>query len=80
MTLVLLLASGAALIAGARYAWLCWAHPFAPCRRCAGLGRTLTRVLRRSVNCPRCHGTGQRVRIGRRIHTHSVRLHQRGTR
>lgn len=75
-----LLAGATALWLGTRYAWLCWAHPFAPCRRCAGLGRSFTRITRRSVNCPRCRGVGKRVRLGRRLHTRATALHDRGTR
>lgn len=75
-----LLTASALIVGSGAYAVVCWAHPFATCRRCAGLGRTFTRILRRSVNCPRCRGTGRRVRWGRRLHTHTTRLHDRGTR
>jgi hypothetical protein len=80
VTLLWLLASAALLAAVVRYAWRCWAHPFIPCRRCAGSGRKTSLILRRPESCHHCHGTGARVRLGRRVHTHLADVHERGTR
>jgi DnaJ-class molecular chaperone len=80
VTLLLLLASSLLLVFAGRYAWRCWAHPFAPCRRCSGTGKRTTRLLRRTAVCGRCQGHGHRVRLGRRLHTRARRLHHDGTR
>jgi DnaJ-class molecular chaperone len=60
------------------YAGLCWAKPFAPCRKCRGLGKT-TR-FGKPRPCPRCHGRRLRLRVGRRLHNHWRHTHQAGTR
>ncbi|MEU5939040.1 hypothetical protein ABZ807_07585 [Micromonospora sp. NPDC047548] len=48
------------------YAGLCWVKPFTTCKRCAGTGRTTTRVLRHPRACRRCD-RGMRLRTGRRV-------------
>lgn len=80
MSLLLLLASALLLATAGRYVWRCWAHPFAPCRRCAGTGKRTTVLLRRTVVCGPCGGHGHRVRLGRRLHTRASKLHRDGTR
>ena len=77
---LLLAATAVVLLACLRYAWRCWAHPFAPCRRCQGTGKRTTRLLHRRVVCGPCRGRGHRVRLGRRLHTRARRLHRDGTR
>ena len=56
------------------YAALCAVSPFGRCRKCSGLGHIQpTRGFRRRPKpCKRCRATGLRLRIGRRIHNHSV--------
>jgi hypothetical protein len=76
MTLIL----GAAL----GYAGLCWIQPFGRCRRCDGWGHAVKTgrhgELKRGKPCRRCKATGLRLRVGRRIHNHAVRVHDDGTR
>ncbi|MFF7973844.1 hypothetical protein [Streptomyces sp. NPDC007905] len=58
------------------YAGLCWVKPFAPCRKCRGLGQV--ERLGKVRMCPRCHGRRLRLRVGRRLHNHWRRTHQAG--
>ena len=76
---MLLLTSATLLLTTCGYAVLCAVQPFVPCRKCGGTG---TRTVRRNriKLCRRCHGTRYRLRIGRRIHNHSRRIHADGTR
>ncbi|CAL9666227.1 hypothetical protein SUDANB145_07174 (plasmid) [Streptomyces sp. enrichment culture] len=60
------------------YAALCVLKPFAPCRRCRGLGH-VTR-FGKPRTCPRCHDQRLRLRIGRRMHNAWRRAHAAGTR
>lgn len=55
------------------YAGLCWVIPFTTCKRCAGTGRTTTRILHRPRVCRRCD-RGYRLRVGRRVYNHLHRL------
>ncbi|WP_233226816.1 hypothetical protein [Streptomyces sp. I4(2020)] len=60
------------------YAVLCAVKPFAPCRRCRGLGE-----IERFGNprtCPRCRGRRLRLRVGRRAHNAWRRTHTAGVR
>lgn len=50
-----------------RYALVCWLSPFAPCRRCRGLGKTRTRLSRTWRPCAYCRATGLRLRPGRHL-------------
>jgi hypothetical protein len=61
------------------YAGLCWVKPFKPCNRCAGTGRTTTRILHRPRVCRRCDH-GHRLRTGRRVFNHFHRLRAEATR
>ncbi|MFJ3600374.1 hypothetical protein ACIPRU_28265 [Streptomyces sp. NPDC090126] len=72
------LASLLILLTTAGYAVLCAVKPFAPCRKCSGIG---VRTRRRAVTlCRRCHGTRARLRIGRRLLNNSRSIHAAGTR
>nr|WP_238431853.1 hypothetical protein [Streptomyces cavernae] len=60
------------------YAVLCAVKPFAPCRRCRGLGE-IERFGKPRM-CPRCHNHRLRLRVGRRVHNAWRRTHAAGTR
>lgn len=62
--LVLALAVLAALTV---YAAACRWWPYAACRRCSGEGKLRSPSGRAWRKCPRCKGSGARLRIGRRI-------------
>ncbi|GHF57835.1 hypothetical protein GCM10018783_29020 [Streptomyces griseosporeus] len=74
----MLTAMAAMLLLAGGYAVLCWAKPFAPCRKCRGLGQV--ERFRKPRLCPRCHGKKLRLRVGRRLHNHWRRTHQAGIR
>jgi hypothetical protein len=70
MTTALLLASLTLLGYSAFYLIMCAAFPFGRCRRprCRD-GRIYSRIFTKAFrHCPRCEGTGRRVRIGRRVY------------
>ncbi len=46
------------------YALLTLARPTRRCRRCKGKRVTRSRITRRLMPCPRCHGTGRHYRRG----------------
>jgi hypothetical protein len=56
------------------YLLTCAVWPFGNCRRCHGAGKLAAPSLfggRRAFRlCPRCHSTGRRLRIGRRVYNH----------
>ncbi|GIH79808.1 hypothetical protein [Planobispora longispora] len=62
-----------------RYLYLCYARPFREHRRCKGTGRIPYLFGRGWRFCPRCNGTGLRLRIGRRLWNHARRLHRDGS-
>jgi hypothetical protein len=80
-----------ALIVTVGYGLACWLKPFALCHRCKGKGSSARRLsdrlrygpagkpraARSLPDCPRCRGTGLRLRIGRRAANHLIRLHRR---
>lgn len=74
----MLLAMTALVLWAGGYAVLCAVKPFAPCRRCGGLGAV--EQLRKTRTCPRCRGQKLRLRVGRRAHNAWRRTHQAGTR
>jgi hypothetical protein len=81
VTPLVLLAS--LIIAGyaAFYLTLCAAFPFGHCRRCHGTGKLYSPIFKRTFRlCPRCDGTGRRVRIGRRIYKYLRTEHRAGSR
>lgn len=64
MTLIILIALGAAAVALAQL----YLFPFRHCRRCGGTGRKHSRLNRRTYGlCPRCAGTGRTMRPGARL-------------
>ncbi|MFF0152630.1 hypothetical protein [Micromonospora sp. NPDC005203] len=67
MLTVAALASLIILGYAAFYLIKCYAVPFGPCRRCKGAGERRGRIIRLKRECPRCAGTGKRVRVGRRV-------------
>jgi len=68
------------LSAAAIYLLACWAWPFAACRACHGDKRRRSPTGRSWRTCKRCKGTGQRLRVGRRIWNHWSRTYERGNR
>ncbi|MFI7586264.1 hypothetical protein ACIB24_04245 [Spongisporangium articulatum] len=58
------------------YLLLCWIKPFGVCWRCGGDGELVTWLGtfvgygRGKRTCTRCHHTGRRLRIGRKIINH----------
>jgi hypothetical protein len=60
------------------YAALCWAKPFAPCRKCVGQGEV--ERFGKVRTCPRCRGDRLRLRIGRRAHNAWRRTNEAGVR
>ncbi|MEV6833617.1 hypothetical protein AB0N17_03640 [Streptomyces sp. NPDC051133] len=60
------------------YAVLCAVKPFAPCRKCGGLGQV--ERFKKPRMCPRCHGKQLRLRVGRRAHNAWRRTHEAGNR
>ena len=74
----MLVAMAALVLWAGGYAVLCAVKPFAPCRRCHGLGKT--ERFGKTRMCPRCHGRRLRLRVGRRAHNAWRRTHEAGTR
>ena len=82
------------LIVTVGYGLACWLRPFTHCHRCDGEGtsprrlsdrlrygpKPPTRAARAKPDCPRCRGTGLRLRIGRRIANRARRAHRNATR
>ncbi|MGW1059296.1 hypothetical protein [Micromonospora rubida] len=66
MVPIALLASLATLIYAASYLAVCAVSPWGRCGRCHGARSHRTAIGTRR-NCPRCDGTGIRVRTGRRL-------------
>lgn len=63
------------------YALACAVAPWGRCRKCRGIGRRLNRHGRATRTwCRRCHGTGYRVRVGRRIWNWIGREYREGSR
>lgn len=60
------------------YSVLCAVKPFAPCRKCGGLGKV--ERFGKAKMCPRCLGKKLRVRVGRRAYTAWQRTSAAGTR
>jgi hypothetical protein len=74
----MLVAMAAAVLWLGGYAVLCAVRPFAPCRRCGGLG--VNERVGKTKMCPRCLGKKLRLRIGRRAHNAWRRTHEVGAR
>lgn len=60
------------------YAVLCAVKPFAPCRKCHGIGKV--ERFGKPRMCPRCHDKKLRLRVGRRAHNAWRRTQQAGAR
>ncbi|MFD7968592.1 hypothetical protein [Streptomyces clavifer] len=73
----MLITSAALLTALVYYAALCALRPFAPCRKCAGLG-TIERSGKPRM-CPRCHNDKLRLRLGRRAYNAWLRTRESGS-
>ncbi|MEV6110978.1 hypothetical protein AB0950_17530 [Streptomyces sp. NPDC007189] len=73
------LASLAVLLILAGYAALCAIQPFAPCRKCSGMGVRLTGRSKVKL-CRRCRGQRYRLRLGRRLLNTGRDIHRAGTR
>jgi hypothetical protein len=67
-----------ALAAG--YLLTCWLWPFGNCRRCHGTGKSRAPLGRAFRHCPRCDGSGYRIRAGRHVITQLRDTHRAGTR
>ena len=82
MSTLALLASLTIVGYTAFYALNCAINPFGHCRRrrCQN-GRIYSRFSRKAFrDCPRCEGTGKRVRVGRRIYEYLRSEHKAGNR
>lgn len=72
--------AGLALAAlSACYLLACLVFPFRKCRACKGMGRFMSGLFGGIRLCPRCDGTGLRLRAGRRVLNH-LRRHRRANR
>ena len=72
------------------YVGVCWLKPFTHCDRCKGSGTSPTRLsdrlryrmsptpraVRGLPDCPRCRGTGLRLRLGRRAYNFASTTHR----
>lgn len=74
----MLIAMAALVLWAGGYAILCAVKPFAPCRRCRGLGEI--ERFGKPRTCPRCRGRRLRLRVGRRAHNAWRRTHIAGAR
>jgi hypothetical protein len=82
VTTLALLATLTAVGYAAFYIGNCAFNPWGVCKRprCTG-GRIYSRVFRKTFRlCPRCNGTGRRVRIGRRVYEYLRSEHKAGNR
>lgn len=50
------------------YITACAVWPFVSCRRCKGTGKLRSPGGRAWRPCPRCEGSGRRVRVGRYLY------------
>jgi hypothetical protein len=57
----------AAVIGCGWYVIACAWFPFADCAKCEGRGKFRSKSGRTFRRCRRCKGTGERVRLGRRV-------------
>ena len=74
----MLTACAVLLLALGCYAVLCSVKPFAPCRKCAGVGEV--ERFGKARTCPRCRGNRLRLRLGRRAHNAWRRTYEDGVR
>lgn len=71
--MALLVLAATAIIAAAGYLLSCRLNPYRRCNTCGGVGERRTAILRTIVMCRACHGTGHRLRLGRRLMIHAKR-------
>jgi hypothetical protein len=64
----------AALAWTAGYAIACWIWPFTACRRCDGNGKLRSPSGRAWRRCRRCRGSGGRLRAGRWLYNHLIKM------
>jgi hypothetical protein len=65
-------------IAAALYLLGCLIWPFGKCRRCKGAGKAKSPFGRAYRHCPRCQGSGLRIRLGRHVINHIRAVHGAG--
>jgi len=65
----------AGLVLAIAVLWLArlWLWPFGPCRWCRGRKTNPGSTRRRFGSCPRCKGSGMRVRFGARMVRRAIR-------
>ncbi|MQM26638.1 hypothetical protein [Glycomyces albidus] len=68
-----LAATALGLAAALAYLFRCWAFPYGRCWWCRSDGRNAAGY------CNACHGTGRRVRLGRRLYDAARREYRDGT-
>jgi DnaJ-class molecular chaperone len=61
----LLVTTGVVLLVS--YVGACAWWPYGRCTRCKGQGKLFSPTRTNHRNCPRCTGTGRKVRVGRRV-------------
>ncbi|MET9269382.1 hypothetical protein [Kribbella sp. NPDC003557] len=57
-------------VAVAFYLFTCLVWPFGKCRKCKGVGKFKSPFGNAYRHCPRCDGSGLRVRLGRHVINH----------
>lgn len=62
-----------ALVVGALYFLACWWWPLTSCLRCSGDGKHRSPWGGSWRRCRRCNGSGERIRVGRRLWTRFTR-------
>ena len=66
--MAVLIAVVAAVLAAGAYVISLRVHPWAPCRRCAGGGKSRDRIFRGAFGtCKACGGRGRHPRLGVRV-------------
>lgn len=76
----ILAATATAVVLAAGYMLACWIWPFASCFGCSGDGKRRSPTGRSWRRCKRCRGTGERLRVGRRLWNAWSGVKQRGIR
>lgn len=56
-----------ATLAGLAYTLECWWFPYGTCLRCRGKCVYRSRFSKGTRKCRRCGGSGERLRVGRRL-------------
>lgn len=70
-----LIVAVATLLWAVYYGLACLIWPFRECRKCQGVGKFRARWGGRGWRrCPRCKGSGERLRLGRRVWNYVRRL------